>query len=62
MESNYIQIRSNFDCSKKDISELRKFEIKYGLEDFERMNSFLHRNFSRFVMKIELKFKETSMS
>jgi hypothetical protein len=61
-ESNYIQIRSNFDHSKKDISKLKKFEIKYSLEDLKKMTNFLHRNFSRFVMEIELKFQKTSMS
>jgi hypothetical protein len=30
IDSNYIQILSNYDRSKKDISELENFEIKYG--------------------------------
>jgi hypothetical protein len=30
MDSNYIQILSNFDHSKKDLPELKKFEIKHG--------------------------------
>jgi hypothetical protein len=37
-----------------------KNEIKYGFENLKEMNNFLHRNFSRFVMDLELKFKEFS--
>jgi hypothetical protein len=36
---------------------LRKIE-KYGFEDLEEMNNFLHRNFLRFRMDLELKFRE----
>jgi hypothetical protein len=35
---------------------LRKIKIKYGFKDLEEMNNFLHRNFSRFGMDLELKF------
>jgi hypothetical protein len=35
---------------------------KYGLEDIEKINNFLYRNFSRFMMENELKFQEASMS
>jgi hypothetical protein len=41
---------------------LHKFEIKYGFEGFDEGNSFPYRNFSRFEMKFELKFKEASLS
>jgi hypothetical protein len=45
-----IQILANFDLSKKDLSELTKFEIKYGHEWFEEKNKFLRRKFSKFEM------------
>jgi hypothetical protein len=35
---------------KKDLPELKKFEIKYVCEGVEEMNNFIHRNFSRFEM------------
>jgi hypothetical protein len=35
---------------KKDLPELKKFEIKYACEGLEEVNNFLHRNFSRFKM------------
>jgi hypothetical protein len=47
---NQIQIISNFDCPKKDLHELKKFEIKYGCEGLEERNNFLHRNFFIFGM------------
>jgi hypothetical protein len=50
MNSNVIQIISNFDPSKKDVPELEKFEIKYGCEFFEERINFLYRNFSIFEM------------
>jgi hypothetical protein len=34
-DSNKFQILPNFDESKKDFPELKKFEIKYGCEGFE---------------------------
>jgi hypothetical protein len=37
---NYIQIHSNFDCSKKDLPGLENFEIKYGCQVFEERNHF----------------------
>jgi hypothetical protein len=37
-----------------------KIEIKIGFQDLEEMNYFLHRNFSRFGMNLELKFTEVS--
>jgi hypothetical protein len=62
MDSNYIQILSNFDRSKNDFPELKNFEIKYGREGFEERNSFLHRNFFIFEMKFGLRFQESSMN
>jgi hypothetical protein len=41
---------------------LEKIEIKYGVEDIGEVNNFIHRNFSRFGMVWELKFRESSMS
>jgi hypothetical protein len=35
---------------KKDLPELKNFEIKYACEGLEEVNNFLHRNFSRFKM------------
>jgi hypothetical protein len=49
--SNGIQILPNFNQSKKDLSELKKFEIKYGCKLFEEGNNFLHRDFFRFEME-----------
>jgi hypothetical protein len=57
-DSNYIQICSNFDRSKKEFPELEQFEIKYGCEGFEERNNFLHSNFYRFEMDVELKIWE----
>jgi hypothetical protein len=37
--------RTNFDGSKNDLLGLQKFKIKYGFEDLEKINNFLHRNF-----------------
>jgi hypothetical protein len=39
---------------------LKKIEIKYDFEDLEEMNNVLHRNFLRFEMDLELKFREFS--
>jgi hypothetical protein len=60
IDSNYIQILSNYDRSKKDISELENFEIKYGWEGFEEKNNFFHWNFSRSEMDFKWKFREIS--
>jgi hypothetical protein len=43
-----IQIFSHFDQSKFGLPGLQKFGIKYGFEDLEEMNNFLHRIFFRF--------------
>jgi hypothetical protein len=58
--SNVIQFDSSFDPTKKDLSALENFEIKYGCEGFEERNSFLHRNFSRFRMDFKWKFRGVS--
>jgi hypothetical protein len=39
---------------------LGKIEIKYGFEGLEEMNNLLYRNFSRFTMDLQLKFREVS--
>jgi hypothetical protein len=37
---------------------LLKFQIKYGFEACEIRNNFPYRNFSKFSLDFELKFKE----
>jgi hypothetical protein len=58
MDLSYIQILSKFDRSKKDLSELENFKIKYGCEGFEERNNVLHMNFFIFEMEFELKIWE----
>jgi hypothetical protein len=59
MDSNVFNIFKrfqksfNFHLSKKDIPELKKFEIKYGFEGFDGRNNFLYRNFFRFKVDVE---------
>jgi hypothetical protein len=53
---------SNFDYFKQDLPTLQKFKTKYCFEYIGEMNNFLHRNFSRFKMVWELKFREAYMS
>jgi hypothetical protein len=48
-----MQILSNFDQSKKDLTDLKKFEIKYGCEGFEERNNFLQLNFFRLEVDFE---------
>jgi hypothetical protein len=55
-----VQILSKFDRPKNDISELEKFEIKYGCEGLEEGNNFLHRNFFKFEIDFKWKFREFS--
>jgi hypothetical protein len=52
-DSNKFQIIPNFDWSKKNLLELKKFEMRYGCEWFEEGNNFLHRNLFRFEMGFE---------
>jgi hypothetical protein len=48
----------NFDRSEKYFS---KIQIKYSFEDLKEINNFLHRNFLRFRMDLELKFRKVSI-
>jgi hypothetical protein len=57
-----FQTYSNLTWSKQGLLEVENFERKYGFEDIEMMNNFFHRNFFRFEVDFELKFKEVSMS
>jgi hypothetical protein len=50
----------NFDLSEKFLPMLEKIEIKYRFEFLKEMNNFLHINFFRFKMYLELKFREMS--
>jgi hypothetical protein len=56
-----FQNRSNFDRLKKDLSELKKFEIKYGFELFEERNNCVHRNVFIFEMYLQLKIWEVKV-
>jgi hypothetical protein len=58
MNSNSIRVISNCDPSKKDLPEIEKLEIKYGCEDLEERDNFIHSNFLRFKIGFELKFAE----
>jgi hypothetical protein len=55
MNSNSIQIFSNFDRFKKDIPELKNFEVKYGCKEFEEGNNSFHRNFFQIQNVFEIK-------
>jgi hypothetical protein len=46
--SNLFQIISNLIHFKKGLTEIKKFEIKYGFEECEERNNRLHRNSFRF--------------
>jgi hypothetical protein len=50
MNSNYLQILSKFDHSKKDLPGPKFLKIKYGCEGLEERNNFLYRNIFRFEM------------
>jgi hypothetical protein len=52
---------SKFGPIRKVLFVLGKIEIKYGFEDIEEINNFLHRNFLRFGTDLELKFREFSL-
>jgi hypothetical protein len=56
-----IQIHPNLIQTKTNPTLLHKFEIKYGWKVVEIRNTFPYRNFSRFSMEFELKFREASM-
>jgi hypothetical protein len=53
-----FQTRSNIDRLKNDLPELENFEKKYGYEEFEEGNNFLHMNVLRFGMDFKLKIRE----
>jgi hypothetical protein len=53
MNSNQIQIPLNFDRYKKDLPELKKFEIKYGCQGFEERNKLIHANVFKFEVDFE---------
>jgi hypothetical protein len=48
-----IQKYSNLIHSKSDLIGLIFFEIKYGSEDFNERNNFLHRNIFKFEVDFE---------
>jgi hypothetical protein len=60
--SNEFQTVSDFGRLEKYFLRLKNIEIKYGFEDLVEMNKFLARNFLRFGMNLEFKFREVSMS
>jgi hypothetical protein len=51
----------NFDQSKNNLPALFFFEIKYSREGFEERRNYPYRNFLRFEMDFELKFREIYM-
>jgi hypothetical protein len=44
--------------SKGEPTKLQNFQIKYLFEGNQMRNKFLYRNFSKFGVEFELKFKE----
>jgi hypothetical protein len=52
----------NFVQSKLDLPGLENFDIKFGCEVFDERDNFPYRNFSRFEIEFELKFREASLS
>jgi hypothetical protein len=60
--SKHFQIVSNFDRLEKYFPVLRKIEIKFGFEALEEGNNFISRNFLKFRIDFDLKFREASMS
>jgi hypothetical protein len=56
-----IQFVSKFYRPKKDLPNLENFGTKYGFEDIEKINNFLHRNYFRFEMCFELKLGEINV-
>jgi hypothetical protein len=57
-----FQIYSNLIRSQQDLPGLENFEIKYSWKEFEIRNNFPYRNFVRFLMDFEQKFREASIS
>jgi hypothetical protein len=56
--SNGFKFALNFDRSKRCFSLLQKFQIKYIWKELEIRNNLSYRNFSRFEIEFELKFRE----
>jgi hypothetical protein len=56
--SNGFNFAPNFDRSKMCLSVPGQFQIKYGWKELEIRNKCPYKNFSRFKMKFELKFRE----
>jgi hypothetical protein len=50
---NLIQTRPNLLRSKRDLSMLQKFKIKYGLKVFEIRNNFPYKDSLKFKMDFE---------
>jgi hypothetical protein len=50
---------SNFNQSKKNLPKLKKFEIKYGVEGFDKRNNFPYINFFKSEVYFELKIKDS---
>jgi hypothetical protein len=59
--SNKFQIASNFARLEKYFPGLRKIEMKYGQKSLEIRINFPYRNFYRFEMEFEFKFREFSV-
>jgi hypothetical protein len=43
---------------KDELAVLENFQIKYEFGGFENRNNFIHRNFSKFKLDFEWKFRE----
>jgi hypothetical protein len=55
MFSDFLQVLNS-------ARKLQKIQINYGWKEFEIRNNFSYRNFSKFEIEFELKFREVSMS
>jgi hypothetical protein len=60
--SNEFQTSSNGIEKNVGPTKIQKFQTKYRWKEFEIMNNFSYRNFSRFEMEFELKFRELFIS
>jgi hypothetical protein len=56
-----FQIRLNSIQTKTDPPVPQKIELKYSWREFEVRNNFSYKDFLRFKMDFELKFREVSM-
>jgi hypothetical protein len=59
--SNIYKKISNLVQSKKDLSKLKQFEIKYNFEGFNERNNFPYMNSLRLEMDLELKIWESKV-